>query len=429
MSVHIIVGSQWGDEGKGKIVDLLSAKAKICARYQGGANAGHSIVFNDKKIILHLVPSGILHPNTIGIIGNGVVIDPATLIKEISALEENGVSVAGRLLISSLAHVIFPYHQQMDLKQESLKSHSKIGTTGRGIGPAYVDKFNRTGIRTADLLTKDSLYQKLAENFKIKKELFNERYQPENLKLESLVEEYFSFGQVIKDYVVDTSLFLNQQIAAGEDILIEGAQGTLLDIDFGTYPFVTSSNPISGGACIGLGIGPTRIDRVTGILKAYTTRVGEGPFPTEFAERLGEKMRVLGDEYGATTGRPRRCGWFDAVVANYAARLNGLDFFALTKLDVLDTLPEIKMCIAYHYRGQRLTEFPADLNILQRCEPEYLSVPGWQTEIGRCKKYEDLPVNAQKYIEQIENLTHIKIALISVGPERSQTIFRKECGF
>lgn len=429
MSVHIIVGSQWGDEGKGKIVDLLSKKNSICARFQGGANAGHSIVIKDKKIILHLVPSGILHPNTTCIIGNGVVIDPATLLEEIQLLFQQGINVSGRLLISFLAHVIFPYHKQLDSRQENISSSFKIGTTGRGIGPAYVDKFNRIGIRIGDLLNKDVLSAKLASGLQIRQKLYKDFYQPENLKIESLVDEYFSFGQKIKDYAADASVFLNQKIDAGENVLIEGAQGTLLDIDFGTYPYVTSSNPTSGGACTGLGIGPTKIDCVTGILKAYTTRVGAGPFPTEFSDKLNEKMRQLGDEYGATTGRPRRCGWFDVVAAKYAARVNGLNFFALTKLDVLDTLPEIQLCAAYQIKGKRLTEFPAGLNILQNCEPEYISVPGWQTDISSCKKYDDLPINAQKYISKIEELTGVKISIISIGPERNQTIFREGCGF
>lgn len=424
MSVHIILGSQWGDEGKGKIVDLLSKNADICARYQGGANAGHSIVINDKKYVLHLIPSGILHPKVTCLIGNGVVVDPAVILEEVEFLNSKGIEVAGRLLISSNAHVILPYHKILDQAQEKYKSNNKIGTTGRGIGPAYVDKFSRVGIRCADLLDEEILTDKVINNLKQKNRLLKDFYDAEPLDENSIIEQYLLLGKRISEYIADVSVYLNEAIEDGKNILVEGAQGTLLDIDFGTYPFVTSSNPLSGGACTGLGIGPKKIDRVTGIIKAYTTRVGEGPFPTEFTDDKKDEIRKLGDEYGATTGRPRRCGWFDAVIANYAARLNGVDFFAVTKLDVLDTLPEIKLCIAYRYNKQRITNFPSEIKILNNCEPEYITLPGWISPTSEIKKFEDLPVNAQKYIQKIEELTATPAAIISVGPERNQTIIR-----
>jgi len=425
MSVNIIVGSQWGDEGKGKIVDLLSEKAEICARYQGGANAGHSIVLKDKKFILHLIPSGILRPNIFCVIGNGVVIDPLTLLEEIKFLEQNNIEVTRRLLISPLAHVIFPYHKDLDQQQERSKSAKKIGTTGRGIGPAYVDKFNRVGIRLIDLLKEDILRKKIKYNLEQKNQIIRDHDKTFEQKVESLVKEYLNYGKEMKHYLADVSLFLNKAIDEGRNVLIEGAQGTLLDIDFGTYPYVTSSNPISGGACTGLGIGPTKINHVIGILKAYTTRVGQGPFPTEFTGKFSDEMRRLGDEYGATTGRPRRCGWFDAVIANYAVRLNGLNYFALTKLDVLDTLSEIKICTGYRINGSKITDFPTDITLLENCEPEFITLPGWQQSIGHIKTYEDLPSEAKDYIKTIEEITSVPIAIISVGPERNQTIINE----
>ena len=425
MSVNIIVGSQWGDEGKGKIVDLLCEKAEICTRYQGGANAGHSIVLKDKKFILHLIPSGILRPNIFCVIGNGVVIDPLTLLEEIKFLEQNNIEVTRRLLISPLAHVIFPYHKDLDQQQERSKSAKKIGTTGRGIGPAYVDKFNRVGIRLIDLLKEDILRKKIKYNLEQKNQIIGDHDKTFEQKVESLVKEYLNYGKEMKHYLADVSLFLNKAIDEGRNVLIEGAQGTLLDIDFGTYPYVTSSNPISGGACTGLGIGPTKINHVIGILKAYTTRVGQGPFPTEFTGKFSDEMRRLGDEYGATTGRPRRCGWFDAVIANYAVRLNGLNYFALTKLDVLDTLSEIKICTGYRINGSKITDFPTDITLLENCEPEFITLPGWQQSIGHIKTYEDLPSEAKDYIKTIEEITSVPIAIISVGPERNQTIINE----
>jgi adenylosuccinate synthase len=425
MSVNVIVGSQWGDEGKGKIVDLLSKDADVVARYQGGANAGHSIVLKGEKFILHLIPSGILNPQTTCIIGNGVVIDPVVLLEEIELLESKGIKVSGRLLISHQAHLIMPYHKLLDQAQENLSSEDKIGTTGRGIGPAYVDKVNRTGIRIVDLLDRETLINKIQSNINQKNQILEKIYQRNRLDAESVTEQYLSYDEKMDEYITDISIFMDQAIQDRKKILIEGAQGTLLDIDFGTYPYVTSSNPISGGACTGLGFGPTRINRVIGIIKAYTTRVGHGPFPTEYSGEMSEQMRELGEEYGATTGRPRRCGWFDAVIANYAARINGLDSFALTKLDVLDTLAEIKICIAYHFDNKQITNFPADLKTLKQCRPEYITVPGWGVSTKNIRDYDSLPENAKKYVETIESIVGIPIALISVGPDRDQTIFRE----
>ena len=425
MSVTVVVGSQWGDEGKGKIVDLLSEKAEICARYQGGANAGHSIVIDGKKIVLHLIPSGILHPHTVCIIGNGVVIDPFALVKEIDFLEKNHISVSNRLFISSMAHVIFPYHMVIDKHAEQKKASDKIGTTGRGIGPAYVDKFNRIGIRMADLLDEKLLQEKIAANLAQKEPLFKYLNISEKFSVQDLTEKYFELGNRLKDFIADTSLLLNQAIDDHKVVLAEGAQGTLLDIDFGTYPYVTSSNPISGAACTGLGIGPGRISCVMGILKAYTTRVGAGPFPTEFSEPIATKIRQLGDEFGATTGRPRRCGWFDAVVARYAARLSGIDIFALTKLDILDSLDEIKICDSYRIDGEVIRNFPANIRQVEHAQPQYLTMPGWKKSLEDVVEYQQLPSAAKTYIEKIEELVGVPIGLISVGPDRKQTIVRK----
>lgn len=424
MAVAVVVGGQWGDEGKGKIVDLLSQDADVVARYQGGANAGHTIVLKGERYILHLIPSGILHPQTICIIGNGVVVDPALLFEEIKLLESKGIKIAGRLLISHRAHVILPYHKLLDQAQEDYSAAAKIGTTGRGIGPAYVDKVNRAGIRIVDLLDNEDLRNKISLHIRQKNEILAKIYHAEKLDAAAITQEYLSFDQKMDEFITDTSLFLDQAIREGKKVLIEGAQGTLLDIDFGTYPYVTSSNPISGGACVGLGIGPTRIDRVVGVMKAYTTRVGEGPFPTELKADMMENMRRAGEEYGATTGRPRRCGWFDMVIARYAVRINGLDALALTKLDVLDSLAEIKIAVAYRLGTKQITNFPADLKTLSQCVPEYITLPGWQTSTRGIRRFEDLPPQARQYLKTIESYLEIPVAIISVGPERDQTIIR-----
>ena len=422
MSVKIIVGAQWGDEGKGKIVDLLSEQVDIVARYQGGANAGHTIVIDGEQYILHLVPSGILHENTICVIGNGVVIDPLALLEEIEFLKSKGISVDGRLWISHRAHLIMPYHKLLDQAKESKDADRKIGTTGRGIGPAYVDKVNRMGIRIVDLLDRDTLEEKLRTNIKEKNEILKKIYKEKEIDVDQIINEYLDFDKKIDPYIKDVSTFLNESLKDGKQILLEGAQGTLLDIDFGTYPYVTSSNPTSGGACAGVGIGPTKIESVLGVIKAYTTRVGMGPFPTEIGDEEDFDLRDLGGEYGATTGRPRRCGWFDALIAKFAVQVNGLDSFALTKLDVLDTLEEVKVCVAYKYQGKTITTFPSEMRILENCEPVYESFPGWQKPTSGIRSYQDLPANAKGYLDAIKNLTQTDFSIISVGSGREQTI-------
>jgi adenylosuccinate synthase len=423
MPVRVIVGAQWGDEGKGKIVDLLSKKADVVARYQGGANAGHTVVIAGEKYILHLIPSGILHEKTVCAIGNGVVIDPKALLDEIDLLESKGIRVQGRLLVSHRAHLIMPYHKLLDQAKESKDAEHKIGTTGRGIGPAYVDKINRMGIRIVDLLDRETLKVKLKRNIEVKNEILKKIYQREELNVDQIINEYIEFDKKIDPYVKDVSTYLNEAVKQGKEILLEGAQGTLLDVDFGTYPYVTSSNPTSGGACSGVGIGPTKVNSVMGVIKAYTTRVGMGPFPTEISDDEKINLRELGDEFGATTGRPRRCGWFDAVIANFAVQVNGIDSLALTKLDVLDTLEEIKICVAYKYEGNVIKTFPSEMRMLENCEPVYESFPGWQEATCNARRYEDLPVNARKYLEAIRELTQTKLSIISVGSEREDTIF------
>ena len=423
MPVEVIIGAQWGDEGKGKIVDILSENVDIVARYQGGANAGHTVVIEDKKIILHLIPSGILHESTVCVIGNGVVIDPVALLEEIAMLENQGVRVQDRLLISHCAHLIMPYHKLLDRARESSASELTIGTTGRGIGPAYVDKASRNGIRIVDLLDPDTLRQKLQQNIEQKNKILKRIYHSEELDAEKIISEYLAFDKKIDPYVTDSSRFLNQAIAGGKRILCEGAQGTLLDLDFGTYPYVTSSNPISGGACTGLGIAPTKIDRITGVIKAYTTRVGEGPFPTEFDDSTSSAIRELGDEFGATTGRPRRCGWFDAVLANYTVQVNGIERWALTKLDVLDTLEEIKICTGYRWEGHKQDSVPASITQMNEIEPIYETFPGWKTSTNHIESKTDLPPNALAYIRAIEDLTGTPVHILSVGSKRRETIF------
>ena len=387
MSMQVIVGAQWGDEGKGKIVDLLSEHVDIVARYQGGANAGHTVIVDDTQFILHLIPAGILHPNTVCVIGNGVVVDPVALLEEIDMLRQHGISVEDRLLISHRAHLIMPYHKLLDQVKELADGDQRIGTTGRGIGPAYVDKFHRMGIRIVDLLDRDTLRDKLLRNIVAKNKILRRIYGAEELDANNIVDEYLEFDQKIDPYVKDISRYLTDALQRGKRVLAEGAQGTLLDVDHGTYPFVTSSNPTSGGACTGLGLGPTVVDSVTGVIKAYTTRVGQGPFPTEISEAEGVDLRSLGQEYGATTGRPRRCGWFDAVIARYAARVNGIDSWALTKLDILSSLPEVKLCTAYRFEGRTIEDFPSELRVLEGCEPVYETFEGWQTPIQDARRF------------------------------------------
>lgn len=428
MSTLVVVGSQWGDEGKGKITDLLSEKTDIVVRYQGGCNAGHTVVKGDQQFIFHLIPSGILHPGKKCLIGSGVVIDPESLLQEIEDLRKKGIEIDGNLFIDSKAHIVLPYHKTLDEIKEEKRGKNKLGTTKRGIGPTYIDKIARTGIRMSDLIDKKSLSDKLKINLEEKNEVFEKLYGIKTSKQEQkdLIKRYKEYGQLLKKYVIDVSLYLNKAIEEDKKILFEGAQGTLLDIDHGTFPYVTSSNPVAGGACIGAGVGPTKIDRVLGITKAYTTRVGSGPLPTEIEGELEEYIRQKGGEFGATTGRPRRCGWFDVIVVNYAVRINGMDSMVLTKIDVLSDLDKIKICTAYQCNGELIKEFPADLGTLQNCTPVYEEIEGWKSDVSQITKYEDLPSQLKVYIRRIEELTKAKVVIISVGPKRSQTIIREE---
>ena len=420
MPVQVIVGAQWGDEGKGKIVDLLSEDADIVARYQGGANAGHTVCIGDKQYILHLIPSGMFHPKIICVIGNGVVLDPTALMSEIAQLQAAGISITGRLLISHNAHLIMPYHKQLDAIRE--QGATRIGTTGRGIGPSYIDKFMRIGIRIVDLLDRDVLAAKIKLNIEEKNEILTKVYGESRIDVDAIISEYQEFDKQIDEYVTDTSLYLYQALRQNKRVIAEGAQGALLDVDHGTYPYVTSSNPTSGGACTGLGIPPTAVDSVVGIVKAYCTRVGNGPFPTELTDATGERLRAIGHEYGATTGRPRRCGWFDAVALKYSAMINGIDRIAVTKLDVLDTFDEIMVCVGYNVGGKRLKSFPTDIATLERITPIYESFEGWRTPLAGATTYADLPPNARKYLDAMAHLTGTKLWLVSVGPRRDQTV-------
>jgi len=420
MPVTIIVGAQWGDEGKGKIVDLLSEQADIVARYQGGANAGHTVAIDDKNYVFHLIPSGIFHPHVVCVIGNGVVIDPITLMQEIEMIKGFGIDITGRLLISHNAHLIMPYHKLLDTIRE--KGYQKIGTTGRGIGPAYIDKAMRVGIRIVDLLDRDVLCEKLKYNIAEKNQLLKKVYETEELDVDKIISEYVEFDEKIDEFITDTSYYLNNALREGKRILAEGAQGALLDVDHGTYPYVTSSNPTSGGACTGLGIAPTYIDSVFGVVKAYSTRVGNGPFPTELRDKVGVTLREIGAEYGATTGRPRRCGWFDAVSVKYSATINGIEKIAIMKLDVLDGFDEIKVCVSYEHNGKRLKTFPTDLKTLATLKPVYETFKGWKTKIAGIRNYDDLPANCKSYIGALAELTGTRIEIVSVGPKRDQTI-------
>ena len=421
MRVTVLVGSQWGDEGKGKIVDILSENYDIVTRYQGGANAGHTVTIGDKQYILHLIPSGILRENVTCVIGNGVVIDPNALLDEIELLRKNGISVEGRLFISHNAHLIMPYHKLLDSISEN--NGNKIGTTGRGIGPCYIDKYARKGIKIVDLLNKKVLEEKIRENLKEKNNLLKKIYNHDELDVEEIIREYVEFDKAIDKYVKDVPSYLNNAIAEGKSILLEGAQGALLDVDHGTYPYVTSSSPTSGGACTGTGIPPTKINLVFGIVKAYTTRVGFGPFPTELNDDTGENLRKVGAEYGATTGRPRRCGWFDAFLVKYSATINGIEEAAITKLDVLSSFDEIKVCTGYELNGKYLKSYPTDVQRLSEVQPVYKTFKGWNSDISGCRTYSDLPSEAKEYLEFIANHTGVKITIVSVGPKREQTFF------
>ena len=420
MSVSVLVGSQWGDEGKGKIVDILGERFDIVARYQGGANAGHTIVIEDQQFILHLIPSGILRDGIKCVIGNGVVIDPQALLDEIDFLQKHGFNFNDRLFISHNAHIIMPYHKVIDSINES--GDNKVGSTGRGIGPCYIDKFDRKGIRVVDLLDKVELERKIRRNVAEKNEILKKIYNKEELDVEVILKDYLAFGNLIAQYITDVPTFLNNAINDGKSILMEGAQGALLDIDHGTYPFVTSSSPTSGGACSGVGVPPTKISSVFGIVKSYTTRVGLGPFPTELLGEEGDELRKWGAEFGATTGRPRRCGWYDAFLLKYSRMINGIERVAVTKLDVLSNLDEIKVCIAYELDGKTLEAFPTTVNQLERIKPIYKILPGWKTDISHIRKYEDLPIETKNYLSFISEHSGFEISIISVGPKRSQTI-------
>ncbi len=427
MASLIVVGSQWGDEGKGKITDYLASQADMVLRCQGGSNAGHTIVVNGVRHALHLVPSGIFNPETICVIGNGVVLDLGIVLLEIKKLQDQGISTKN-LVISEKAHLIMPYHFTMDDYQESLKGDKKIGTTRRGIGPAYMDKVARQGIRLLDLMAWQPFLEKLDYNLREKNEIFRRAGLPviEGEIKERLIADFAVYREQIAPYVGETIYLVNEALEAGQKLLFEGAQGSMLDLDHGTYPFVTSSNTVAAGSCTGVGIGPTRIDKILGIAKAYCTRVGEGPFPTELTNEMGDKLRNLGNEFGVTTGRSRRVGWFDSVVVRYSALVNGMTHICVTKLDILDTLPEIKVCTGYNRTGVILKKMPSTLEELAKCKPIYETLPGWQQDTSGCRTFEELPENAQKYILRLEELCGLPVALVAVGPDREQIIVRQE---
>ncbi len=421
MPAVVLLGAQWGDEGKGKATDLLGEAVDYVVRYQGGNNAGHTVVIKDQKYALHLLPSGILSPNVIPVIGNGVVIDPAVLLEEIKGLNERGINTS-KLKISTNAHLITPYHRTIDKVSERFLGKAKIGTTGRGIGPAYADKINRIGIRVQDLFDPSILKQKIEAALHDKNQILIKVFNRKGITVEEVLSEYLGYADILKPYVADTALLLDQALKAGKNVLLEGSQGTLLDVDHGTYPFVTSSNPTAGGASTGSGIGPTKITRVIGILKAYTTRVGSGPFPTELLDADGEALRKIGGEVGTTTGRNRRCGWFDAPIARYAARINGLTDFFLTKLDVLTGWEKIPVCVAYDVDGTRVEELPASQSDFHHAKPIYEYLPGWSEDISKAKSVNDLPKNAKAYVEFLEKISGAPISAIGVGPGRDETI-------
>ncbi len=423
MSTLVVLGIQWGDEGKGKLVDFLTKKADTVVRFQGGNNAGHTIVIEGEKYVLHIIPSGILHKGKRCIIGNGVVIDPAVLISEMDNLRKKGFEINDNIFISKAAHLIMPYHIAIEKEFEKGK---KIGTTGRGIGPAYTDKIARQGVRFIDLFYPEALMGKIKANLSTINFLLENLYKAQPLKAEEIYTQYLGYGEKLSRYAADTDIIINKDIEGGKNVLFEGAQGTLLDIDHGTYPFVTSSNTIAGGVCTGAGVSPIRINKILGVMKAYTTRVGEGPFPSEIKDALGECLRQRGGEYGATTGRPRRCGWLDMVALKYAVRLNGLTGLAITKLDILDGIDSIKICTGYKYNGIIYEEFPKEIEILQNCEPIYEELEGWKEKTSGIRAFDNLPKNAQIYIQKIERILKTEVQMISVGQGREDTILLKE---
>ncbi len=423
MPVAVVLGMQWGDEGKGKIIDLLADDVDVVARYQGGHNAGHTICFDKKEFVLHLIPSGIFHNNKLCVIGNGVVVDPMALSNEMKELESAGINLERRLVISDRANLIMPYHQVSDQGREKEKGKfEKIGTTGRGIGPSYADKIARIGIRACDLRDEKYLKSRLEANYEEKSQVLKSLYGKQLPKFDGLLNDLMVFREVILKYLTDTNVLMNSLISQNKKILCEGAQGTMLDVDHGSYPFVTSSNSSAGGVCTGLGIAPTKIDRVLGVVKAYTTRVGEGPFPTELFDNEGEQLGKVGHEFGATTGRPRRCGWFDAVVAKYAIQLSGIDALILTKIDVLDGFKTIKVCTGYKFRGKVFQDMPADPVILGNCEPIYTEHEGWMEKTAGIQDFEKLPKKARSYIQYLSDLLEIPFLIISTGPDREETI-------
>ncbi len=421
MSTVVISGAQWGDEGKGKIVDYLAAQADTVVRFQGGSNAGHTVSVGGEEYKLRLLPSGILYKGTTCVIGNGVVVDPQCLLEEIDNMQKRGVDTSN-IKLSNRAHVVMPWHKLFDELNEELRGSNKIGTTKRGIGPCYIDKADRIGLRVCDLIDREEFAKKVRDVLKIKNLILEKVYNHAQLDAEEIIREYEGYAERLRPFVCDTISLLNAQIDAGKKILFEGAQATMLDIDYGTYPFVTSSHPISGGVGIGAGVAPKKIDKVVGVVKAYCTRVGEGPFPTEQLNAIGDKLRDAGHEFGTVTGRPRRTGWLDACVVKYAGQLSGTDYMAVTRLDILDGFDEIKMCTAYKIDGEVIDEIPASLKVLAKVEPVYETFAGWKSDISKIRRYEDLPANAKKYLERMAQVTGIKLGIVSVGPNRDQTI-------
>lgn len=420
MSSIVVVGTQWGDEGKGKITDFLAEQADVIARFSGGNNAGHTIQFGGETYKLHLVPSGIFYKYKLAVIGNGVVVDPVALLKELDGLNERGVSTSN-LRISNRAQVILPYHLAQDEYEERRRGDNKIGTTKKGIGPAYVDKAQRIGIRMADLLEKETFERRLKENIEVKNAYFKGMFNETCPRFDEIFDEYYAAGQRLKEFVTDTSKILDDAFVAEEKVLFEGAQGVMLDIDHGTYPFVTSSNPVAGNVTVGTGVGPTFVSKVIGVCKAYTSRVGDGPFPTELFDENGHHIREVGREYGTTTGRPRRVGWFDSVVLRHSRRVSGITDLSINSIDVLTGLDTVKICTAYELDGEEITEYPANLDQLRRCKPIFEELPGWEEDITGCRTLEELPDNARKYLERISELCNVRISIFSVGPDRDQT--------
>ncbi|WP_294521812.1 adenylosuccinate synthase [uncultured Anaerovibrio sp.] len=421
MASVAVLGTQWGDEGKGKIVDYLAQQAEVVVRSQGGSNAGHTVAVDGVEYKLRLMPSGILFKGTLNVIGNGVAFNPKVMLQEMDNMTAKGIDVSG-IRISNRAHVVLPYHCEMDGYLEELKGANKVGTTKNGIGPCYVDRDDRIGIRVCDFIDKEEFAKRLKENLAIKNKQIVGMYGKEPFDYETILKEYEGYADRLRPYVCDTIALLHDELKAGKKVLFEGAQATMLDIDYGTYPYVTASHPVSGGVCVGAGVAPRDIDKVVGVVKAYCTRVGEGPFPTEQLNAVGDKIRELGHEFGTVTGRPRRTGWLDACVVRYAGLLSGIDYMAITRLDILDTLPEIKMCVGYKYKGEVINEIPASLKVLAEVEPVYETFEGWQTDISGIRKYEDLPEKARKYLERLAEVTGIDLGIVSVGPNRDQTI-------